>query len=533
MKKFLLWGIPAILLLSLVGWRFVIRSKAQAQIKKQASGSRTAAVEVTTTTSRIIEETVQSVGNVESPYKLEVSPKTSGRIEFLDAREGDVVTPGEVLLKIDPSDLRGALLQQVASVAEARSRLAQARITQGSTNVGVTSQIRQQQAGLGSAQANYDQVLQNYNAQVAAAQAQVTAAKSAVANAQAGLNKENFNLANAQTKYDRTYNLYKQGFSAAQDVDDAKTTLEVQKGSVGVAQAQVSAAKAQLDAQNQNLLIVKRKGLSDIAASKASVTQSQATLQVANANQSQMPAYQQNLAALQSQVDAAVAQVNQAQSKLSDTVVRSTIAGTVTARKADPGALASPGSPVLEVQYLDWLYITATLPIDSGSQIHAGQTAQITIDALPGQTFTGPIANINPAADPVSRQFGLKVRLENKDHVVRPGMYARVSIVTSRVKAEVVVPREAIKTNQDGSTTVTVIDKDNVAHVKVVKLGATDSKGSQILEGIEAGDKVVVLAYTPVKDGSKVSIGNPNANLSGSKGGKGGAGKSGKRQSQQ
>lgn len=528
-----MWGIPALILIGLIIWRFSTRGSAQAQLGRAGAGRGASAVQVATASSRIIIQSLQSVGNIESPYKIEISPKTAGRIEYLQAREGDVVTPGEVLLKIDPSDLRGALLQQMASAAEARSRLAQAKITQGSTNVGVTSQIQQQQAGLGSSQANYNQVVQNYNAQVAAAQAQVSASQSGVANAQAALNKENSNLANAQTKYDRTYNLYKQGFAAAQDVDDAKTTLEVQKGSVGVAQAQLAAARSQLDAQQQNLSIVKRKGVSDIAASKAALTQSKATLQVATANRSQMPAYQQNLAALQSQVDAAAAQVNQAQSKLSDTVIRSTIAGTVTARKADPGALATPGTPVLEVQYLDWLYVTATLPIDSSSQIHSGQIAQITIDALPGKTFEGAITNINPAADPQSRQFGLKVKLDNKDHVILPGMYARLNIVTNKVKASVVVPREALKTDSSGATTVTVVDKGNVAHVMPVKLGASDDKGTEILEGIEPGDKVVVLAYTPVKDGQKVTLGDPNAAKGGKgKGGKAGAGGKTRRQSQ-
>lgn len=533
MKKLLLWGIPALLLLSLIGWRFVVRGKAQAQVSRQSAVPRTAAVEVVPTTSRVILQSLQSVGNIESPLKVEISPKTAGRIEFLEAREGDVVTPGQVLLKIDPSDLKGALLQQIASAAEARSRLAQARMTQGANNVGVSSQIKQQQAGLGSAQANYNQVQQNYSAQVASAQAQVSAAQSAVANAQAGLEKENFNLANAQTKYDRTYNLYKQGFAAAQDVDDAKTTLDVEKGSVDVAKAGLDAAKSQLNVQQQNLLITKRKGLSDVAASRAALTQSQATLQLANANRSQVSAYVQNLEALQSQVDAAVAQVNQAQSKLGDTVIRSNIAGTVTARKADPGGLASPGTPVLEVQYLDWLYVTTTLPIEASSEIHSGQEAQITIDALPGQNFKGAITNINPAADAQSRQFSIKVRLDNKDHVIKPGMYARVTIVTNRVNAEVVVPREAIKTDASGVTTVTVVDKDKVAHVKTVKVGASDEKSCQILEGVEPGDKVVVLTYTPVKDGQKVSIGDPNAAKGGGKGGKARGGGSGRGQAQQ
>jgi HlyD family secretion protein len=268
----------------------------------------------------------------------------------------------------------------------------------------------------------------------------------------------------------------------------------------------VSSAQSQVQVQEQSLLIAKRKGLADIAAGKAGVDVGKETLRVATANRSQSPAYKQNLDALQSQVTAAVAQLNQAQARLADTVIRATIAGTVTARKADPGALSSPGSPVLEIQSLDWLYVTATLPIEFSSEIHAGQTAEIRIDELRGKLFSGPITNINPAADPQSRQFGIKVRLNNPTHAVRPGMYGQVKIVTGDVDAKVVVPREAVQTDSDGHTTVTVIDKDSIAHVRPVTLGVSDAQGVQILSGVRAGEKVVVLTYTLLKDGKKVSV---------------------------
>src|SRR5437763_10485093 len=159
-------------------------------------GGPAAVVQVASVQHRVIIQTIQSVGNVESPYKIEISPKTAGRIMYLEVREGDPVTQGEVLLKIDPSDLQGAVVQQQASVAEARSRLAQAQITTNATDVGITSQIQQQVAGLASAQADYNQTLRNYDAQVAQAQAQVDAATQAVQSALAGVNKENATLAN-------------------------------------------------------------------------------------------------------------------------------------------------------------------------------------------------------------------------------------------------------------------------------------------------------------------------------------------------
>jgi RND family efflux transporter MFP subunit len=495
----------------LVIWRFLLLADSKSLVAKQAGGNAPE-VQVASATGRLIVQRLQSVGTIQSPQVVEVSPITAGRINYLVAREGDVVTPGELLLKIDPNDLQGAMLQQQANLAEARARLAQAKLTQNTTNVGVRSQIQLQKATLRSDKANLALAQQNFDAEVEAAQAQVSAASSAVANAQAGVDKENANLRNTQVTFDRTLNLFKQNFIASQDVDNAKTALDVEKGSVAVAQALLKAAQAQLKSQQDNLTIAKNKGQADIAAAKATVEEGEANVKLAQANKSQRPAYQENLNALQSEVNAAVDQLTQAQARLAGTIINSTISGTVTARKADPGDLASPGSPVLEVQFLDWLYVTATLPIDFSTQIHAGQIADITIDGLAGRTYHGPITNINPAADPQSRQFGIKVRLDNKDHLVRPGMYGRVSVVTSQVQADVVVPIEAIQKGSGTAATVTVIDGNGIAHVRNVHVGPSDATGIQIVDGVKAGEQVVVLSYNALKDGQKVKISTNSGN---------------------
>ncbi len=508
MKKWLYWGSLFAILLVLVGWRFKVQKDANSPTgPKPGGGGKTTAVAVTKAGPRVILQTVQSVGNLESPIKVEISPKVSGRIDYLEAREGDIVTPGQLLLKVNPSDLEGAVVQQQASVAEAKSRLAQAELTAGATDVGIASQMRQQGSALASAKADYEQVQRNFDAQVAAAEAQVAAALEAVKSARSAVAKEQATLQNVQSHCDRIRGLYAKGFTAAQDLDDARTAVEVQKRSVEVAESQVSSAQSQVQVQQQNLSIVKRKGQSDIAASLARLDQAKAGAEVASANRSQSPAYRQNIEALKSQLAAAIAQQRQAESRLQDTVVSSTITGTVTARKADPGGLATPGQPVLEVQFLDWLYATTAVPIDAGPQIHAGQTAQISIDALPGTVLQGSIANINPAADPSSRQFGIKVKLDNRKHLLRPGMYARVSIITGRVSAAVSVPREAInRSKQDGSPTVTVISKDNVAEVRPVVLGPSDDSSTQILSGVRAGEQVVILTFTDLHKGQKVTL---------------------------
>jgi hypothetical protein len=93
------------------------------------------------------------------------------------------------------------------------------------------------------------------------------------------------------------------------------------------------------------------------------------------------------------------------------------------------------------------------------------------------------------------------------------------------------VPIEAVDNTPQGST-VTVVDADGTGHVRPVVVGATSPSGVQIRSGVAPGEKVVVLSYTPVKDGQKVSLGGPRGGP-GSGGGQGGPGGGRRRRQQQ
>lgn len=536
-----IWAIVfGIALLALIGWRVATRSQQNSAFNMEASGSRKRApsVEVTTAKPADILNTVNVVGNVTSPQSVDLSPKITGRINLLQVRVGDSVTAGQTLVQIDPSDLNQQILQNQANVADSKSKLAQAELTQNATNVGITTNIQQQQAGVYSAQADYNQTEQNYNATVESAQASVNdnsaklnAAQVQVQNAQAGLAQQQSNLQNAQTKYQRLQTLFTQGAIAQQDRDDALTAVQVQQQAVNVAQGQVAAAQAAvvsaqagLSAAKDQLSITKKQGTANIAASKAKLVQAQAVLKAAMANKAQSPAYQASINALQAEVGVAQAELSAAQEHLTDTNLKSPINGAVTARDSDPGDLATPGKVILTVQQLDWMYVSSSIPMEESAGINVGMNAQITIDSLPGKVFTGPITNMNPSADPTSRQFGIQIKLANPDKVLKPGMYARIAIITQSVHAQATVPIEAITKDSSGNNTVTVVDSDSVAHVTPVTLGASDGKTTEITSGVKSGDQVVILSYSPVKDGQKVTL--PGAKGSGG-GGDNGSGSSG------
>lgn len=513
--------IPILLLGGLIAWRLGAKKKETAQRNQAATARKNAPANVTVVpaTVRDIVETYQAVGSVESPFNVRLAAKITGRVDYLQVREGAKVTQGEVLARIDSSEVAATVAQQQANVAEAQGRLTQAQLTTSSTNVGIASQIAQQRATQASAQADYNQQRQNYASQVAAANAAVTAAqgsvtnvRSTIRNAEATVRSAQANLNNAQVKLNRTLDLYKQGFVAAQDVDDARTQVSVQQGAVDVAkgqlagaQAQLGSSQAQLQATQEQASIVSVKGKSDIEAARQKVLQAQAAVTLAVANRAQTPAYLANLRALQAAVTAAQGQLRNAQAQLANTVLRSPLNGVVTMRAADPGTTVMAGTPVLTIQSLQQVYVTTSIPEEISRNTRLGQTASAEFDALPGRAYIGKITQVNPAADPQSRQFTVRLTLDNPTGQFKPGMFARVTFVTQRTPHALQVPREAVKADsKTRAQVVTVVDADGSAHIRPVKIGISSGANLQILDGLQAGENVVTLSLTPVKDGQKV-----------------------------
>jgi RND family efflux transporter MFP subunit len=506
-----------------LGWRVNERTKAASALQT-GGGARTPIVSVVAARTQDVVQTYESIGNVESPLNVKLAPNVTGRIEFLEVREGDKVKRGQALVRIDASEAEAQVRQARANVAEAEYRLAQARITQAPANVSITSQIRQQEAALSTANANLNQARQDYSAQIAAAAAavedakgKINAANAQTANAQAGIRSAQANLDNANSRFQRINGLYKQGFTAAQDVDDARTSVRVQEGALDVAKGQYNSAVAQRDsavaqknAAEQQARIAKNKGNADISAAKAEVQQARATLATARANTAQTPAYEQNLAALRASVEVARAGVRNAEAQLANTVLRAPMDGSVTARYADPGSVASSSQPVLAIQGVGQVYVTFPAPEDVARTIQPGNPATVRFDAVPDRSFVAKVAAVNPAADPTSRQFSVRLVMDSAGGQVKPGMFARVTLVTSRLKGAVVVPREAVTDGENGAS-VTVVGADSVAEQRIVSLGPRDANVVAVKQGLRVGEKVVTLSAGAVADGQTVKIGGAEA----------------------
>ncbi len=525
MKRWIGIIIVGALLIGMVAWRLKGKSEATAAqaLAIQARAKAAPLVSLSTVAVRDIGRSYAGIGSVESPFNVKISTKVTGRIEYLTKREGDAVKVGEVLVRIDPTQIEAQIAQAQSAVAEAEARLAQAKLAQNPNNVGIRTQIDQQKAGVTSTQADYNQVTQNYNAQVQAARSAVVDSQGKVDGAAAQINTARANISSAQasvnnskSKLSRTLDLYKQGFVAAQDVDDAKTALQVAEGGLEVAQSQLQASNAGLDSARaqkvsaeKNLEIVITKGKADIAAAQAKLDQSKSGLTFAKSGDANIPAYTENLKALANAVDAARAQVRNLQSQLSDLVLTSSIDGFITSRLFDPGSTVTPGQTIFNVVDIKSLFVTVPVPEEAARRLVLGQIADVQFDAYPGRKFPAAITQLSPAADPASRQFPVRVTISNARGEIKPGMFAHVVFSTETIRHATVVPREAVIKTPTGPAVVKV-DAEMVAHRVPVKVGADDTAQLQVFGDLHAGDQVITLSLTPVKDGTKIRVNPPS-----------------------
>ena len=190
-----------------------------------------------------------------------------------------------------------------------------------------------------------------------------------------------------------------------------------------------------------------------------------------------------------------------------NTYLRSPISGVVTARNYDRGDLYN-GQPIFVVQQITPVKLHVGVSESDYTKVKLGNQVEITVDALPGRTFTGKINKIYPTMDALSHTFITEILVQNSDRVLRPGMFARVKVEFG-INNSVVVPEEAVvKMQGSGQRCVYILQPDNTVESSLVKLGRHIEGMYEILEGVSEGDVVAAKGSSSLRDGSKVEVSN-------------------------
>jgi membrane fusion protein (multidrug efflux system) len=190
--------------------------------------------------------------------------------------------------------------------------------------------------------------------------------------------------------------------------------------------------------------------------------------------------------------------------KLSKHTIVAPFPGRVGLREVSPGAFIAVGTPIVNLEKIDFLKVDFKLPELFLASVSVGQKVDLAVDALAARTFTGEIYAIDPQVDVNGRALALRARLPNPDLVLRPGLFARILVKGKQTREVVLAPESAI-VPRGGETFVYRIDGGKAVEAKV-KLGERRGAEVEILEGVPPNTRIVTAGQLKLRNGVPVEI---------------------------
>jgi len=219
-----------------------------------------------------------------------------------------------------------------------------------------------------------------------------------------------------------------------------------------------------------------------------------------------------------------VAQVDNMQAMIAKRTVRAPFSGEAGIRQVNPGQMVPAGQQIVSLQSLDPVYVNFALPQQRLAELKQGLAVRVTSDAIPGRDFKGKLTAINSQVDEVTRNVQVQATLENKEHLLKPGMFVNATAVLPREDKTIVIPATAISYAAFGDS-VFVIEKKHdektkqdglVLRQQFIRTGETRGDFVAVTKGLNAGEQVASTGVFKLRNGASVVIDNkmaPNPKL--------------------
>ncbi|MGD9825478.1 MULTISPECIES: efflux RND transporter periplasmic adaptor subunit [Desulfobacter] len=388
---------------------------ASAHAESKKPKDQFALVEAITARKQSISRQLELTGDVAAARTVVIQASVEGPLAFLPWREGDRVTKGELLVKIDRPMYQAEMQAASAAVDVARARLADLRAGARSEEKNKAAQkVREVESIAEFTRKDKNRVDRLVKTGALPEEALEKASLACI--------KADADLASARD----TYQILKQG--------PTKDDIDIQKALVKEAEAKFSIARA----------------------------------------------------------------------KLSECTISAPFDGIILQVDATVGDFAQTRSLLLTIMDTSSVVVRFSVPESESNLQDRTQPVYVSFDALGGQPYPASIVRVYPQIDLKTRTRMVEVVPENVKDLV-PGMFARVRIVTQKASNTVVLPEKAVLAMENGNAAAFVV-KDNIAQKRKVRLGIEEDACIQILEGIQAGEQVIVAGQEKLKPGDRVKL---------------------------
>ncbi len=475
-------------------------------------------VEEAVATVHPVETTIIAQGTL-SPGQgasVRIAAPVAGRLTAVLVREGEHVRIGQTLATLDnrPQKAQASSAQAALRTSETQARQADTSARAAETDQ--TNAVRLARLTLDAAKIDRDSSISVAKNALLAAQTDLKRTRAGarpqeIAQAAQAVNLAKATRDRANSEVSRIQFLFDKGISAKRTLEDARTALAVAESTLESAQQQSSlvragaraedlqAAELRVDAAQSALTQARSSGDAKVSQAEGGLRQAQESALTVEAKRQEAQAMHQTAAQRQADLSAATATASISE-------LRAPIDGIVMRRTGNPGDVADPTVPILEIADPHSLNLLASLPAADGTKVRIGMIAHVRTTDLPDKVFTGNVLSVGQV-DPLTNLITVRIAVSNANALLKSGTFATAEIVVGSDPKAVVVPKSAL-INHDGKMVVFTIASDSTAHQQEVEVGSETEQGKlvAILSGIKPGIHIVALGQYELTDGAKIRL---------------------------
>lgn len=451
-----------------------------------------------------IDSKVKYTGTLAACDSVSVTSKVSAKALVVSVEEGDFVKSGDVLARLDQTDLRLSYEQAHAAY---NSAVAGYNSVVNSSTKQSTAQAQQ---ALVSAQSSYDQAKTNYDRELTLynSQSSVKLAEQRYNDAKAAYEREkslyesNTTLVSAQNafntakdNYDRMAQLYEMGGISKLEFDNAKVAYDNAAAAYETAKTSSSAAMdnaySNLVSAEENLKTTRTSASAALDAAKAAFTNAENAL--ANAKQNITLTANANAAAKETaaaSVESARAAMNLAANSVKNATITAPISGYIAKCTATEGQMVAQGVECFVIKNTNILNAEINVTESVIPTINIGTKAFISVTSAKIDNLEGSVTLVNSVKNDQTGLYSVNIAINNDSGDLKAGMLADITLVTESLDGIIKIPSEAL-INKDNTYSVYIAD-GNKAKKVTVETGITDDEYTEITNGISSGDEVIV-----------------------------------------